>query len=60
MWIGSETEEFELEGSELDEWVAEAKANAVKSLPQFAAQKNVVCVKQGEEEEWFLSYFVNG
>jgi hypothetical protein len=44
----------------LDEWVAEAKANAVKSLPQFAAQKNVVCVKQGEEEEWFWSFFVNG
>jgi hypothetical protein len=60
VWIGSETEEFILEGAELDEWAAEAKASAVKSLPQLAAQQHVACVKQGDEEEWFWNYFVNG
>jgi hypothetical protein len=60
MWIGSETDEFDLEGSDLEEWVAEAKANAAKALPQLAALEHVVCVKQGDEKEWFWNYFVNG
>lgn len=60
MWIGSETEEFDLEDSDLKEWAAGAKASAVQALPQLAAQKLVVCVKQGDEEEWFWNYFVNG
>ena len=60
MWIGSETEEFELEDSDLEEWAAEAKAKAAKALPQLVAQKHVVCVKQGDEEEWFWNFFVNG
>jgi Tfp pilus assembly protein PilP len=60
MWIGSETDEFHLEGSDLEDWVAEAKANAAKTLPQLAALEHVVCVKQGDEKEWFWNYFVNG
>jgi hypothetical protein len=60
MWIGSETDEFDLEGSDLEEWVAEAKANAAKALPKLAALEHVVCVKQGDEQEWFWNYFVNG
>jgi hypothetical protein len=49
-----------LDGAELHEWAVEAKASAAKSLPQLAAQNHVVCVKQGDEDEWFWSYFVNG
>ena len=49
-----------MEDAELDEWASEAKASAVNSLPQLAAHQHVVCVKQGDEEEWFWSYFVNG
>jgi hypothetical protein len=60
LWVGSETEEFDLEGSDLDDWAADAKASAVEALPQLSAQKHVVCVKQGEEEEWFWNYFTNG
>ena len=60
IWIGSETEQFELEPPALDEWANQARAVAVKSLPQLASQRQVVCVKQGDEEDWFWNYFVNG
>ncbi len=60
MWVGSETEQFDLEPSALDDWASQAIAIAVNSLPQLASQKQVVCVKQGEEEDWFWNYFVNG
>ncbi len=60
MWFGSETEQHDFEPSALDEWAAQARAIAVKSLPQLAFQKQVVCVKQGDEENWFWNFFVNG
>jgi hypothetical protein len=60
MWVGSETDEFDLEDTELDDWAVQAKATAVKSLPQLASLRRVICVKEGHEEDWFWSYFVNG